>query len=158
MKPLASDERGGIYVEVIVAILPLLSFIFGILQLTQLYTAKMALDHAASNAARSAAVVFADDPKHYAGGGQSADGQQRAVRTAAARALAPMILDGGIRTVDVRFPQGVPKQRGAEIVAEVHATYRCSVPLVFRVICPNGGTRELISRGAFASNAADFVY
>jgi hypothetical protein len=154
----AQGDSGGMYAEFVIVIVPLLTLALGVLQLTELYTAKVALDHAAANAARSASVVFADDPKFYARGSVN-DGRERAIRTAAARALAPFILDGSIRTVDVTYPRGVPKQRGAELALEVRSTYRCGVPLVHRVVCAaGGGTMDLISRGTFASNAANFDY
>jgi len=160
VRALAGDRRGGTYVELLIVILPVLTLALGVLQLTELYTAKLAVDHAAMNAARAASVVFADDPKSYGGEPVNQEGAQRtrAVKTAAARSLAPFVLDGSIRTAEVKFPNGIPKQRGADLTVEVRSTYRCGVPLVYRIVCDSGGTIELASKATLASNAADFEY
>jgi hypothetical protein len=158
MMPRAHGEAGGIYFELLIVFLPVMTLALGVLQLAELYSAKFSLDHAAANAARSASVVFADDPKFYRSGDPEV-AKTKAVRTAAARALAPFILDGSIRTVDVSFPKGISQERGAEITVEVRSTYRCGVPLVQRIVCASGsGQMELASRGTFSSTAADFVY
>ena len=56
---------GAIYVEVLVAIIPVLVFFFGLLQLALLYTAKLVVTHAAQRAVRSAIVVLEDDPARF---------------------------------------------------------------------------------------------
>jgi hypothetical protein len=156
---LRRDERGGTYVELCIVILPVLTIALGVLQMAELYTAKMALDHAAVNAARSASVVFADDPRFYGGEPANTEGPQRkrAVQIAAARALAPFALDGSIRSAEVSFPTGVPRQNGAALTVEVRSNYRCSVPLVHALVC-RGGTLALVGKATLPSNAADFEY
>jgi len=68
-RPLRSIQkrrtRGAIYVEVLVAIIPVLVFFFGLLQLAMLYSAKLIVRHAAWRAARSAVVILDDDPKRF---------------------------------------------------------------------------------------------
>jgi Flp pilus assembly protein TadG len=154
------DDRGGTYVELLIVILPVLTLALGILQLTQLYSGKVAVDHAAVNAARSATTVFADDPKFYGGEGVNQEGGQRtkAVKTAAARSLAPFALDGSIQSVDVTFPGGIPKEIGAPLTVQVKASYRCGVPLVHMIVCGSSGKTDLIGKATLASNAADFQY
>lgn len=157
---LARDERGGTYGEFLIVIIPVLAFGLGIFQLAQLYTAKMAVDHAAVNAARSASVVFADDPKNYGDEPANREGQKRsaAVRLAALRTVAPYVLDGSIQSLDVKYPDGIPTSPGAPMTVEVSATFRCSVPLVHRIVCFDGGTKQIGSRQTFASQAASFGY
>lgn len=152
--------RGATLVEFVIVILPVMTLALTLLQVAELYTAKIALDHAAANAARSASVVMADDPKYYGGEPINTASSQRtrAVKTAAARALAPFVLDGSIRAIDVAFPGGVPARPGADFTVEVRATYRCGVPLVHRLVCSGGGVTALASRATFASNAASFGY
>lgn len=155
------DTRGGAYVEFLIVILPLLTLALGIFQLSQLYTAKLAVDHAAANAARAATVVMSDDPKYYGGEAVNSAGSARtsAVRLAAARTLAPFVLDGSLRTVDVTFPNGIPTSRGQDLTVQVTSDYRCSVPLVHKFVCSGGnGTLKLIGRATMASNAANFQY
>ncbi len=157
---LARDERGGTYGEFLIVIIPMLAFGLGIFQLSELYTAKMAVDHAALNAARSASVVFADDPKSYGGEGTNRESEKRsaAVRLAALRTVAPYVLDGSIQSLDVKYPDGVPTHAGAPMTVEVRAKFRCSVPLVHRIVCVDGGMKEIASRQTFASQAASFSY
>lgn len=57
--------RGAIYVEVLVAIIPVLIFFFGLLQLAMLYSAKLIVRHAAWRAVRSAVVILEDDPERF---------------------------------------------------------------------------------------------
>ena len=59
--------RGAIYVEVLVAIIPVLIFFFGLLQLAMLYSAKLIVRHAAWRAVRSAVVILEDDPVRFDG-------------------------------------------------------------------------------------------
>jgi len=56
---------GVIYVEVLVAIIPVLIFFFGLLQLALLYTARLVVRNAAQRAVRSAVVVLEDDPARF---------------------------------------------------------------------------------------------
>jgi len=157
---IASDDRGGTYVEFLIVILPVLTLALGVLQLSQLYAAKMSLDHAAVNAARSATVVMSDDPKYYGGEPVNTEGTKRteAVRTAAARSMAPFVLDGSIQSADVKFPNGIPRQKGEDLTVEVHSRYRCGVPLVYRIVCDSNGFRNIVGRATIASNAASFTY
>jgi hypothetical protein len=57
--------RGVIYVEVLIAIIPVLIFFFGLLQLALLYTARLVVRNAAQRAVRSAVVVLEDDPARF---------------------------------------------------------------------------------------------
>ena len=160
MKTLTQDTRGAVYVELLIAIIPVLTLAMGIFQLTELYTAKVLVDHAAVSAARSAITVFADDPKFYGGEPANEERPRRAaaVRTAALRAMAPFIMDGSLRTADVTFPDGVPKTRGAPLTVEVRSTYLCRVMLVQRIVCSGSGTRALVGRATLPAMAADFTY
>jgi hypothetical protein len=60
------SRRGAVYVEVIVAIIPVMTFFFGLLQLAMIFSAHLVVRHAAERAARSAVVVLDDEPKLYA--------------------------------------------------------------------------------------------
>jgi hypothetical protein len=58
-------SSGAVFVEVLVAIIPVLIFFFGLLQLALLYTARLVVRHAAQRAVRSAVVVLEDDPARF---------------------------------------------------------------------------------------------
>ncbi len=63
----ALERRGVVYIEVLVALIPLLYAFFGICQLALLHTAQLVVQHAATRAARAAIVVLEDDPTQYDG-------------------------------------------------------------------------------------------
>lgn len=65
LERLQRDTRGAVYVEFLVAIMPVLIFFFGLLQLALIYTAQLVVQHAAARAARAAVVVLDDDPQNY---------------------------------------------------------------------------------------------
>jgi Flp pilus assembly protein TadG len=144
-------ERGAVYVEILVVILPLLTFIFGIFQLAEMLAGRMLLDHAAFAAARSASVMVGEDPKH--GGGN----KEEIVKLAAVRAIAPYALDGSFTKIDVQI-QGGAKQLGAKGSVEITATYQCHVPLVWAVLCETDGKRRMRAKADFASSAARYQF
>jgi hypothetical protein len=62
---LEEDERGAVYVEFLLAFLPIFLLFLAICQVAFLVAGKLVVSHAALAAARSAIVVLEDDPKHY---------------------------------------------------------------------------------------------
>lgn len=144
------DTRGGTYAEWVIAIMPLLTLAMGILQLEEIYTGQMLLDHAATAAARSAAVVVPDDPSHYA------TEKTQAVEVAALRAMAPYVTDGSFESV--RTSPAAAGARGSPVEIEVRATYACKVMLADVLVCGLSRRRELVARGRFVSQAARFAY
>jgi len=61
----ARDERGVVYVEFLLAFVPLFTLFLGIAQLVLLWGGRLVVGHAASRAARTASVVLDDDPRYY---------------------------------------------------------------------------------------------
>jgi Flp pilus assembly protein TadG len=60
-----SDTRGAVYVEFIIAFMPIFVLLLAICQFSLLVVARLVVSHAAVSAARSAIVVLEDDPKYY---------------------------------------------------------------------------------------------
>ena len=60
-----ANARGVVYMEMLMALMPLLLTFLGICQLAILYAGQLVVQHAASRAARAAIVVLEDDPKGY---------------------------------------------------------------------------------------------
>jgi hypothetical protein len=64
---LREDEGGAVYVEFLLAFIPLFTLFLGMTQMALLYTGNIVVRHAASMAARSAVVVLPDHPARYDG-------------------------------------------------------------------------------------------
>ncbi len=60
-----ADQRGIVYIEMLMALVPVLVTFLGICQLALLYAGQLVVQHAATRAVRAAVVVLDDDPKHY---------------------------------------------------------------------------------------------
>lgn len=67
MRAIRHDEAGAVYVEFLLAFIPLFFLFLGILQGALLYSANLVVRHAAQRAARAAVVVLPDDPEYYDG-------------------------------------------------------------------------------------------
>ncbi|UJR83802.1 TadE/TadG family type IV pilus assembly protein [Sandaracinus amylolyticus] len=61
------DERGAVYAEIAIAILPLFTLVMGVAQLALIAQASLVVRHAAQSAVRSAVVVLDDDESYYGG-------------------------------------------------------------------------------------------
>jgi hypothetical protein len=89
-----------VYVEFLLAFMPIFIFFMALIQLSLIYSAKLVVDHATYRALRSAIVVLDDDPRYYGGeprlrlnedrltAGQLAAGRRR-IRTSAAGDATP---------------------------------------------------------------------
>jgi len=87
-----NDTRGAVYVEFIIAFMPIFMLFLAICQFSLLVVARLVVSHAAVSAARSAIVVLEDDPKFYnkapRGTISSNSGNQPGLRMTAIRSAA----------------------------------------------------------------------
>jgi hypothetical protein len=60
-----SAERGAVYVETILCLVPLLTLFFGVVQLAFVASARLVVRHSAAQGARAAVVLLEDDPKRF---------------------------------------------------------------------------------------------
>ncbi len=67
VKHLEGDERGVVYVEFLVAFMPIFLLFLGICQLSLVTIAQMLVQHSASMSVRTAIVVLEEDPAEYDG-------------------------------------------------------------------------------------------
>lgn len=113
--------RGAVFVEFLIAFLPVYVFFLCLVQLAILFAVRLVTEHAATSAARAAAVVIGDDKSRYDNEkphelNTSSGARFEAIRNAALIALSPMILNGAIQHAQVVFPPedrpGGAKQRG----------------------------------------------
>jgi guanyl-specific ribonuclease Sa len=104
--------RGAVYIEFLIAFMPLLVFFLCLWQVAILYGTKLFVDHAAFSGARAAAVVIAESANRVGdnGGASSVntlDGRRnRLVQDAVALSLLPLILDGTVISYNVQYPDG----------------------------------------------------
>ena len=108
-RSLRTDVRGAVFVEFLIAFMPVYVFFMCVVQIGLLFSVRLVTEHAAVNGARALAVVGGDDPKRYANESKPnkllAGGQRvKAVREAVLLTLAPLILNGVVQNVDVILP------------------------------------------------------
>ncbi len=153
LRVFARDEKGAVYVEFLIAFLPVLVFFLCLLQLALLFTTKLYVEHASVVAARSAAVMFGDDPQFHENSEQNklTDQRMEAVRRAAVLTLAPLILDGTISRIRIVYPNpnepdGKDMLSGKNIApmsdssvqlvrVRVEAATRCKIAFADRIAC-----------------------
>jgi hypothetical protein len=176
---LRDDTRGAVYVELLVAFMPVFVFFLCLLQLALLFSAKLVVEHAATTGSRSAAVVFGDEPGPYkepsAQPNVSSKERRKTVRGAVLIALAPLILDDSVASVGVTYPdsagaKGQPE--GTSVTARmgngmvrvrVEATVVCKIALANIIACDRLGSSTLRVRSVFAESmypyqGANYVY
>ncbi len=66
---LVREVKGAVYVELLIAYLPVLFFFLATWQLIEMAAANLIVKRAASAAARAAVVVLPDNPRYYGGAG-----------------------------------------------------------------------------------------
>lgn len=162
---LARDNRGAVYVEFLIAFLPLLIFFECLVQYAGIVSAKLVVQHAAVSATRAAVVVLHDDPKHYNDEevGKATGKRREDIRLAAA---IPMRAVKSITAFEINFPSqpGGNDDRSEftrdELVrVRVKAVYRCQVPFASRLLCDAmSSERELTGEAALPNQGADYSY
>ena len=151
------ERRGAVFVEFLIAFLPVYTFFLCLIQLGLLFSVRIVTEHAAFNAARAAAVVIGDDPKRYRGekpNRMTVRGSARydTVRNAALLSMAPLILNGFVHNVEVVFPPeetpGGPGRTGtltfapmsdsqvSKVRVRVEVDAECRIGIANRIACP----------------------
>ena len=156
--------RGAVFVEFLIAFLPLYVFFLCLIQLSLLFSVRLLTEHAAANAARAAAVVLAEpkgrypDPPHRLSNRTSK--RYKAIHNAALLSLSPLILNGNIADVDVVFPadatpgappRGFPLTWAAmsdaavtKLRVRVEVDAICRIGFANRIACPPRSLQGLL--------------
>jgi hypothetical protein len=155
---LRRDVRGAVFVEHLIAYLPVMFFFFATWQLIELCAAHLIIKRAASAAARAAVVVLPDDPAFYVSddGGQVPkdryDGKRSAdVKFAAALVLAANPHFSGF-DVDV-----TPATGSGPLSATVRANFDCFAGWA-SLVCGLSGSRQLSAKATYAYQGASYNY
>ncbi|MBX3193152.1 MAG: pilus assembly protein [Labilithrix sp.] len=176
---LRRDTRGAVYVEFLVAFLPVFVFFLCLLQLALLFSARLVVDHAAIEGARAAAVVIGDEPAPYReptiGTHTLSKERQKAIRSAVLIALAPLILDDTVVSVGVKVPDSTggkalpadapiqPRLGEGMVRVRVEAVVVCKIGLANVIACEPFGSsalrvRTISTESAFPYQGARYAY
>ncbi|MET0795545.1 MAG: hypothetical protein ABW061_28760 [Polyangiaceae bacterium] len=151
--PLGATE-GAVFVEMLIAYLPVMFFFMATWQLSELCAAHLIVLRAASAAARAAAVVLPDDPFYYEDTGINLfEGTRKGDIELAAKmvlAAAPQISDDP--TISVSGNSGV-----GPVKATVVANFHCAAGWV-SVVCGAGGVRKMSAEAEYAYQSAKYTY
>lgn len=126
--------RGAVYVEFLIAFLPVFCFFLALVQFSLLELINMMVKHTAEQTVRAAIVIIHDDPQYYGGvavgsvTGQRKDDIQKA---------AEMIIGkSGEVTINMESSYG----RDDMVTVEVELNYECTVPFGRLLVCGGGTT------------------
>jgi len=154
-RSLLHDRRGAVFVEHIIAYLPVTVFFLATWQLLELCAAHLILKRAASAAARAAVVVLPDDPAFYDGVAKDSFSGKRKedIELAAALVLATSPHFSNDFKVDV--PSNL--KGGEPLTAKVSAKFYCFAGWV-SFVCGPTGVRELSAKSSYAYQGATYSY
>ena len=169
MKRLRDASTGGtegaVYVEFLVAFMPVFFFFLCLVQLADLHQANLIVHHAVQVGVRAAAVVVPDDPQFY---DQVQPGQLTGKkRDAVVKATSiPLRASRSISEIKLTFPSSVGGNddkttygRDDVINAKLQAHFECRVPLVSHVVCDlQNGMRTLTANATMPNQGADYTY
>jgi hypothetical protein len=159
------DQSGAVYVEYLMAFLPLFIFFSALVQLGMVQIANLVTKHAAVTAARAAIVVLTDDPKYYGGvpvnttTGARFDHIFRAAQT-------PLT---AVVSVPSRLSVTFPSESGGTdnklsfneddlIFVRVGFLYPCRVPIGNRLVCGMDGQKMLYAEAAMPNQGPNYDY
>ncbi len=157
-RPLSKRSReGAVYVEFLIAFLPLFFFFLSLVQLIFVQTANLITKHAAVKAARAAVVVLPDDPKYYGNVpiGSFSGKRKEDIEQAAKIPLGTMgIIEAALAKVTV---EGAVS-RDSIVKVKVEYQYHCEVPWGRFTVCGFSNFKKLTGEAALPNQGADYVY
>jgi hypothetical protein len=145
------NQRGVVYLEMLIGFLPVFMFFLGTLQVADMSAAHLVVEHAATTAARAAVVVLPDDGAYYEDEDNALVDQFKDYRQSDVERAADTILAANPRldatAVNVALDKPAYQEREV-LTANLTVPYRCLVA----VFCPGGLTitssAQLIYQGA----------
>jgi Flp pilus assembly protein TadG len=152
---LLRDSRGAVFVEQLIAYMPVMFFFMAAWQLIDLCAAHLILQRAASAAARAAVVVLPDDPAFYDGVAKDTFSGKRKedIELAAAMVLAT----SPHFTSDFKVEVASDFKGGSPLTATVTAKFFCFAGWV-SLVCGPTGVRELTAKSIYAYQGAAYSY
>jgi Flp pilus assembly protein TadG len=150
---LLSDARGAVFVEHLIALVPLVVLSLSTWQMIELWAGDLLVRRAASAAARAAVVVLPDDPDFYAGTPvhQFTGARKSEIDLAAALVLASSPHFSSPPLVELSVASG-----HEPLTATVSATFHCFAGWL-SLVC-GSGERVLTARATQPYQAARYLY
>jgi hypothetical protein len=155
MRPnsLCAATSGAVFVEKLIAYLPLLLTFFATWELAELCAASLVVERASAAAGRAAVVVLPDDPAFY--GGEDVD-QYAGARRQDIELAATLVLSALPRLdADVQVDVSDPPVGVGPIDVTVTAQYSCGL---VSLICGGDGAIELTSTTTHTHHGAHYPY
>jgi len=155
--PPRRSVAGAVYVEFLIAFLPVFFFFLSLVQLIFVQTANLVTKHAAAKAVRAAVVVLADDPARYGGVpvGQMAGARKADIERAAQIPLGTMgLLEAAAAKITVEGGYS----RNAMLTAKIEYQYHCKVPWGRFVICGVANFKKINAEASMTAQGADYAY
>lgn len=153
---LARDRRGALFVEHLIAFLPVMYFFLSTWQLIELFTADLIVRRAANAAVRAAVVVLPDDPNAFGRDGNINE-YAGLRREYVQRAAELVLMAAGNIEDNVRVDVSGNFSEHNPITAEVSVSFRCTAGWV-NIVCGGQPTRALTARSTHAYQGARFSY
>lgn len=168
---LRADRSGAVYVEFLLAFMPVFLMFQCLFQYSIMLTAKQIVMYSAVTSARAASVVIFDDPAQYEGEATGSISGKR-LEDIEKAARIPLVLHDSIGDYVVTYPtsKGGTDNRldgygPNDIVrTRVEATFVCQIPLAQHILCQSAGsgsqkrTRTITSESAMPIQGAKYQY
>ncbi|MFI5298021.1 MAG: TadE/TadG family type IV pilus assembly protein [Polyangiales bacterium] len=159
------ETGGAVYVEFLIAFMPLFMTFMSIVQFGFLQIADIMTKHAAVTGVRAAVVVLPDDPANYSDAepyrvvGQRKTDIETAVKI-------PLLVVSPLPLPTVTFPtsaggsddQTTPFAHDALVRVQVKFDYICAVPLGREIVCGLTGIKTLKAEAALPMQGANYVF
>lgn len=151
------SRAGGVYVEFLIAFLPIFFFFLGLVQLAFVQVANLVVKHAATKAVRAAAVVLPDDPQFYGGVpvGSFTGARQSDIERAAQIPLATL---GVLEAAAAKITIDPSYSRNAMLTAKVEYQYHCRVPWGRFVVCGLSNFKKISGQATMTAQGAMYEY
>jgi hypothetical protein len=164
MERLNKDTRGAVYVEFLIAFMPVFTMFLGLIQLADLHQANIIVNHSAMMTVRSAVVILHDNPAYYDNTemGKPTGKRLEEIKRAA---MIPLLASRSLTEYKVNLPANPggddTKQtftRDELVRVKVQARFHCRVPLVSKLMCGAKSLKTISAEAALPNHGVSYTY
>jgi len=149
-------KSGAVYVEFLIAFIPVLFFFLALVQLIFLQTANVITKHAAEEGVRAAVVVLHDDPEQYGGVEVGSFSGKR--KTDIERATKLPLMAMGFNLSSAKITMNGSYGRDENVKLRLEYDYKCKVPWGRFLLCGFGNKKKLVAEAELQNQGADYEY